>query len=93
MSQFEDKEIKHVVILIAMEAEGKPLIEGYDLKKVDNKNKIAHCVVYQGNYHGGLVSVVVNGKDQRYDVDSVGTTPGELIVGLCDRGCILSECD
>ena len=76
MATFEDKTVKHVVVLIAMEAEGKPLIDALQLHQIPNKNNVSKCVVYQGPYHGGLVSVVLNGKDQKFEVDSVGTTPG-----------------
>ena len=76
MTDFTDKDIKHVVVLIAMEAEGKPLIEGLNLKKIEIQNKVAPCQVYQGEYHGGVLSVVLNGKDVRHNVDNVGTTPG-----------------
>ncbi len=79
MASFQDKEIKHVVLLIAMEAEGKPLIEALGLHKIDLENKISPCIIYQGEYHNGTLSVVLNGKDKRYEVDSVGTTPGMWI--------------
>lgn len=78
VATFDDKTVKHVVVLIAMEAEGRPLIDALQLQLIPNKNTVAHCHVYQGNYHGGLVSVVLNGKDNRYEVDSVGTTPGKF---------------
>jgi hypothetical protein len=83
MASFDDKEIKHVVVLVAMEAEGKPLIEALGLQKIDLDNKISHCVVYQGPYHNGTLSVVLNGKDKRYEIDSVGTTPGACIWQSC----------
>lgn len=73
-----DKEIKNIVILIAMEAEGKPYINAMNLKKVESKVPNFPTVFYEGEFHGGKVSVVLNGKDKRYDVDNVGTTPGNM---------------
>jgi 5'-methylthioadenosine nucleosidase len=77
MTTADDKAIKHIAILIAMEAEGKPYIESMNLKKIPSKYPEMPSLIYQGEYNSGLVSVVLNGKDKKYEVDCVGTTPGK----------------
>jgi len=74
----EDIHIKHIAVIIAMEAEGKPLIEHLNLQKIQNITPFAPCVVYQGEFDGGKVSVVLAGKDHRYGTDCVGTTPASI---------------
>lgn len=82
----EDKEIKNIVILIAMEAEGKPYITAMDLKKVESKVPQFPTLFYEGEFHGGIVSVVLNGKDKRFEVDNVGTTPGNVFYVVFTQG-------
>ncbi len=77
LSSTNDKVINHVVILIAMEAEGRPYINKLGFQQIENKHKKCPTVMYQGQFHGGLVTVVLNGKDARYKIDNVGTTPGQ----------------
>lgn len=77
MAQFDDdKEIKRVLVLIAMEAEARPLLDSLQLAKVAVNVPFAVFEVYQGDYKGTLLTVVTNGKDTRFNVDNVGTTPG-----------------
>jgi hypothetical protein len=77
MSSFtEDREIKHIALIVAMEAEGQPLIEHLGLQKIDNSSPFAPCVVYQGDFEEGKLSVVLSGKDGRFGTDNVGTVPG-----------------
>mmetsp|Transcript_30616 Transcript_30616/g.33452 ORF Transcript_30616/g.33452 Transcript_30616/m.33452 type:complete len:249 (+) Transcript_30616:42-788(+) len=78
MSYNEEAEIKNIVILIAMEAEGKPYIDAMHLEKVESKVPQFPTTYYEGEFHGGKVTVVLNGKDKRYEVDNVGTTPAAL---------------
>lgn len=78
MATFEDKPIKHIALLIAMEAEAHPLIEHLQLKLVPNKFQFCPLKIFQGEFHGGLLSVILNGKDQTFGVDNVGTTPGKF---------------
>lgn len=82
MSYNEEAEIKNIVILIAMEAEGKPYIDAMHLEKVESKIPQFPTTYYEGEFHGGKVTVVLNGKDKRYEVDNVGTTPGEFVWAL-----------
>lgn len=77
MAKFEDKTIARVLILIAMEAEARPLLDALQLSECDVKVPYAQFRVFSGDYKGQHVSVVINGKDARFKVDSVGTTPGK----------------
>lgn len=77
MSDFGDKEISRVLVLIAMEAEARPLLDSLQLQKVDVKIPFAPFVVYNGDYNGKSLTVVTNGKCGRFNVDNVGTTPGK----------------
>ena len=76
MSAFDDKEISHVLVLIAMEAEAKPLLDSLHLVKQDVKVPFAPFHVFTGEYKGKQLTVVTNGKDSRFNVDNVGTTSG-----------------
>jgi len=78
MSSFNDKEISRVLVLIAMEAEARPLLDALQLSKLPSTVPFAAFEIYQGEYKGKTVTVVTNGKDTRFNVDNVGTTPGTL---------------
>jgi hypothetical protein len=79
MTQFEDKEISHVLIIIAMEAEAEPLMNHLNLTKIPNKIPFAPFELHQGEYKGKQLTVVTNGKDARFKVDNVGTTSGKFL--------------
>lgn len=74
----DDRIIKHVAVIIAMEAEAHPFLKALKLSPVRWKtNVFLPCYAYQGPMGDhGTVTVIINGKDKRFDVDSVGTTPG-----------------
>lgn len=76
MATFEDKEIKRVLVIIAMEAEARPLFDSMHLAKVDVNVPFAAFEVHQGEHNGIMLTVVTNGKDVRFGVCNVGTTPG-----------------
>lgn len=76
MNISRDAKINHIAILIAMESEATPYVTAMNLQKIDSECPQLSCSIYQGEFHGGKVSVIVNGKDKRYNVDCVGTTPG-----------------
>mmetsp|Transcript_43100 Transcript_43100/g.85555 ORF Transcript_43100/g.85555 Transcript_43100/m.85555 type:complete len:249 (+) Transcript_43100:54-800(+) len=78
MSKFTDKTISSVLILIAMEAEAKPLLDSLQLAKVNSKVPFAPFHIFSGDYKGTNVTLVTNGKDARFNVDNVGTTSGAL---------------
>jgi hypothetical protein len=79
MSNFVDKKINRILILVAMEAEAQPLLDALQLSKVPAKVPFAPFQVFAGSYKGHHVTVVTNGKDARFKVDNVGTTPGMLM--------------
>lgn len=71
--------IKHVLILVAMEAEAAPFVE--HLKLAAEAEAGAHpkfgVVTYAGTYKSVRVTVAVNGKCKT-GVDNVGTTPAAI---------------
>ncbi|GBF91473.1 hypothetical protein Rsub_04213 [Raphidocelis subcapitata] len=76
--------IKNVVLVFAMEAEAKPLIEHLGLKQ-DEPRAIpapAPCVTYSGAFNGETVRVVWTGRDAEHGVDLVGTVPAALATYL-----------
>ncbi len=83
MAQFDDKEINRVLVLIAMEAEARPLLDALQLTKLPMNVPFAAFELYQGEYKGKILSVVTNGKDARFNVDNVGTTPGKFSFVIC----------
>jgi len=76
MASFEDKEIKRVLVIIAMEAEAQPLFDSMHLPKIAVNVPFAAFEVHQGEHNGIMLTVVTNGKDSRFGVCNVGTTPG-----------------
>eukprot|EP01032_Pedospumella_encystans_P014586 gene14586-16742_t len=78
MATFEDKEIKRVLVIIAMEAEARPLFDSMHLPKIAVNVPFAAFEVHQGEHNGIMLTVVTNGKDSRFGVCNVGTTPAAL---------------
>jgi 5'-methylthioadenosine nucleosidase len=74
--------IKHVLIVIAMEAEAAPLLEKLKLSIIPSTAKNSPCLLYSGSYKGCTVSVVTNGKCSKFGVDNVGTVPAALTTFL-----------
>eukprot|EP01041_Mallomonas_annulata_P000161 gene161-272_t len=70
--------VRNVLVCIAMEAEALPLIERLNLKNLSSIDSTAPCELYSGEYKGCTINVVTNGKDRRFGVDNVGTTPAAL---------------
>lgn len=70
--------IKHVLVLIAMEAEATPLLKLLNLATIPSTPKNAPCIIHSGLYKGCTVSVVTNGKCSKFGVDNVGTVPAAL---------------
>jgi 5'-methylthioadenosine nucleosidase len=77
-----DRVIQHVLVLIAMEAEAQPLLTALSLSTVAPAIPNAPFQIFQGAYKGTTVSVITNGKDKRFGVDNVGTTPAALATFL-----------
>jgi 5'-methylthioadenosine nucleosidase len=75
----DDKVIRHVLIVIAMEAEAAPFIKAQEMRRVENECKHAPCMMYSSDHSSGhVVSLVLNGKCSQHGVDNVGTVPAAL---------------
>lgn len=73
------KKIGRVAILIAMEAEGMPLLRELEgLKEDETGLPGLPALCYSGTYHGLEVVVVMNGQHPVHGVTSVGTTPAAV---------------
>jgi 5'-methylthioadenosine nucleosidase len=70
--------VSHVLVVIAMAAEAKPLLEELNLTLIPCNYPNAHCLIYSGAYKGCTVSVVTNGTSSKHGVDNVGTVPAAL---------------
>ncbi|KAL6769098.1 hypothetical protein ACKKBG_A17475 [Auxenochlorella protothecoides x Auxenochlorella symbiontica] len=84
LASLTDKQIKRILVLIAMEAEAAPLIQALGLVQ-DTPRVIpepAPCVSFSGSHAGAHVHVVVNGKCGKHGVDNVGTVPAALTAYL-----------
>ena len=79
-SLIEDKVVKNVLVVIAMEAEARPFITSQNLTTIPNSIGAAPCVIYSSgvNADGNTLSVVMNGKCNQHSVDNVGTVPAAL---------------
>lgn len=73
-----DRVVNHVLIIIAMEAEAKPLLDHLSLQPVESNVPFAVHKIYSGKYKDYRVSLVTSGHDKKYGVDSVGTTPAAI---------------
>ncbi len=77
--------VSHVLVIIAMEAEARPLLEALKLEKISLKTANVPSVAYQGVYNDCKVTVVTNGVCNEHKVDNVGTTPGKHLRVFCFR--------
>jgi len=75
-------EQKHVLVLIAMDAEAAPFLQRLQLKEAPLAGPAwLPCKAYTGDYNDMRITVVTNGKwraGQADAVDNVGTTPAAL---------------
>lgn len=76
----DDITISNVVIIVAMEAEARPLLTKLGLEKVSTLTEYATapCMLYSGVHKECTVTVAVNGLCKSHGVDNVGTTPATL---------------
>ena len=77
--------IESILIMIAMEAEAKPLLDKLALQKEQMSHPWAPFELYSGMHSNGLtkISVCVNGKAVNAGgVDNVGTTPAAVATFL-----------
>lgn len=79
MSETLKNDVKHVLFVIAMEAEAKPFLDHLSLKLIEHDHKSLSLQLFQGVYKENMkITVAVNGKCNRFNVDNVGTTPAAL---------------
>lgn len=68
-----------IVILIAMADEAKPIIQALKLQQQSTDfAKPYPLQLYSGTYHDREIHVVLNGVDERFNVDNIGTQPAAL---------------
>ena len=72
--------MKRICFLFAMHAEAQPLIEKFELKKVDGFFDPLPPVLYKGEHDGKEILVVLNG--QQNGLDLVGCEPATLSAQL-----------
>ncbi|MCO7227083.1 hypothetical protein [Pleionea sp. CnH1-48] len=71
--------IKRVAVLMAMEEEAQPIIDALGLSENSHKlDPLLPMKIFDGMLGSLEVSVVVSGKDSRYDVDNIGTQAATL---------------
>lgn len=73
--------LRRIVLVVAMEEEAKPMIEGMKLVK---RAGIAGAptLIYEGDYKGAQVAVVNPGRDSKLGVNLVGTDAAALTTYL-----------
>lgn len=73
------RKVRRLLVLIAMEAEARPLIDELKLVKRPSFDPIIPLQCYSGKHRGMDLYVVTNGKCDRFGVDNVGTTPAAVV--------------
>lgn len=71
--------IKHICLLMAMRDEALPIISELALKPVELLPDYLPFQMFQGQLDELIVSLVVSGRDPRYDVDNIGTQAATLM--------------
>lgn len=73
-----EKSVKHIAVIMAMEAEASHFIEQEGLKAADHSPVHGIAKIYQGTVRGCEITLILPGKDVDLGVDNVGTAPGRL---------------
>ena len=73
--------MKRVAIIVAMEEEAQPMIDGLKLTKGEGI-AAAPTIVHDGEYKGGYVAVVNPGRDAKTGVNLIGTDAAALTTFL-----------
>lgn len=69
----------HTVVLMAMRDEAHAIIEAMQLKPVTLQGASSLPMeLYQGQFKGAMLSLLLSGRDPRYDVDYIGTQAATL---------------
>ncbi|MCW7554844.1 hypothetical protein NX722_19930 [Endozoicomonas gorgoniicola] len=70
--------MQRITMIVAMKQEAAPIIKHLNLSEVKMQDPVLTCQAFQGNYKGLDISLVVNGTDREYNVESVGTQPATI---------------
>jgi len=74
-----NKDNQHICFIIAMEGEAKPLINQFKLLLQENIfPSTLPMKLYQNHYRGHKISLVINGRDEKHDIDNIGTQAATL---------------
>jgi 5'-methylthioadenosine nucleosidase len=73
-----EKSVKHIAVIMAMEAEASHFIEQEGLKAVDHSPVHGIAKIYQGIVRGCEITLILPGKDADLGVDNVGTAPAAI---------------
>ncbi|MDG5799945.1 5'-methylthioadenosine nucleosidase [Marinilabiliaceae bacterium ANBcel2] len=71
-----------VCFIIAMEAEAKPLINALSLKEDVDFAPGLPCRAFTGSFNNNPIALVLNGKDEQYNLDLIGTQAATLTTQL-----------
>lgn len=71
--------VNHICFIIAMAGEAQPLIDHFKLELQENVfPDYLPMKVFQNTYKKVLLSLVVNGHDQKHGIDNIATQPATL---------------
>ncbi|AMO54815.1 hypothetical protein GZ77_16590 [Endozoicomonas montiporae] len=70
--------MQRITMIVAMKQEAASIIKHLNLSDIDMHDPVLTCQAFQGNYKGLDISLVVNGTDREYNVESVGTQPATI---------------
>ena len=70
--------MQHITFIVAMKQEAAPIIERLNLSSAQMNDDALPCRAFQGQYKGLDISLVINGTDPDYTIESVGTQPATI---------------
>lgn len=74
---------KHICFIIAMKGEAQALIDHFNLELLpDLFPAWVPAKAFQNTYRNTTISVVINGHDERFDIDHISTQPATLAAFL-----------
>lgn len=75
--------MENICIIIAMTGEARALIQHFGLKERKGLfDSFLPLKIYQGVYKEKNLHLIINGKDDRFDIDNIGTQPATLAAYL-----------
>ena len=78
--RLSDKPFENIVLIVAMQTEANPIIQALQFREYQNLSFTPELGLrtYRADVHGKVVTLVINGRNNQYDVDGVGTNPAIL---------------